>query len=84
MNKENGNENGLNHRQKLMLYPINEVDCGINHVDNISNCGLVQQLTKLCSSLHTSLLMVGGWTKRLLRLRGGETRLRFKRKKKWC
>lgn len=63
MNKKNGSEDGLSNRQ-MMFYPINEVAHGISHVGNISNFALFQQLTKLLSSLHISLLMVGRWTKR--------------------
>lgn len=70
MNKKNGSEDGLSNGQKIMFYPINEVACGISHVDNISNFCPISTITKLLSSLHTSLLMVGRWTKRLLCHRG--------------
>lgn len=49
MNKKNGSEDGLSNGQKLMFYPVNEVACGISHVDNISSFALFQQLTKLLS-----------------------------------
>lgn len=60
-----------------MFYPINELSCIINDVDLKKKCILFQQLNKLFSSLHTSLLMVGRWTDSFLCCRG-KTSLRFK------
>lgn len=47
-----------------MLYPVSKVYCGLNHVGFFSNYIVFQQLTKLLFSLHTSLLLVGRWTKK--------------------
>lgn len=37
MNEKSGSEDGLSNGWKLMFYPLNEVDCGISHVDSFSN-----------------------------------------------
>lgn len=49
-------------------------------MDFFSNYAIFQQLTKLLSSLHTSLLMVGSWAKKPLCCKA-KTSLRFKGKK---